>query len=108
MALKVKVSLIGALDMLKFKNMAADREKAIQAAPAREITADFPINANAKALHPDALDLVVKDVVDHPAAGAKSFILARAGGGALPWFRAADRPAYFTISGRCLCDWERP
>ena len=29
MALNVKISLIGALDMLKFKNMAADREKAL-------------------------------------------------------------------------------
>ena len=87
MALKVKVSLIGALDMLKFKNMAADREKAIQAAPAREIRADFPINNNAKALHPDALALVVKDVVDHPDAEAKSFIFAREEGGPLPYFR---------------------
>ena len=90
MALKVKVSLIGALDMLKFKNMAADREKAIQAAPAREIRADFPINNNAKALHPDALALVVKDVVDHPDAEAKSFIFAREEGGPLPYFRAGQ------------------
>ncbi len=90
MALKVKISLIGALDMLKFKNMAADREKAIQAAPAREIKADFPINNNAKALHPDYLDLVVKEVVDHPEADAKSFILARAEGGPLPYFRAGQ------------------
>ena len=90
MALKVKVSLIGALDMLKFKNMAADREKAIQAAPAREIRADFPINNNAKALHPDALALVVKDVVDHPDAEAKSVIFAREEGGPLPYFRAGQ------------------
>lgn len=90
MALKVKISLIGALDMLKFKNMAADREKAIQRAPAREITADFPINRNARALHPDSLDLVVKEVVDHPGAEAKSFLLAREDGAPLPWFRAGQ------------------
>ncbi len=90
MALNVKISLIGALDMLKFKNMAADREKAIQRAPAREITADFPINNNARALHPDHLDLVVKEVVDHPGAGAKSFILAREDGAPLPLFRAGQ------------------
>jgi len=90
MALKVKIRLIGALDMLKFKNMAADREKAIQAAPAREINAVFPINENAKALHPDHLDLVVKEVVDHPEADAKSFIFAREDGGALPYFRAGQ------------------
>jgi len=53
MAVNVKVGLIGALDMLKFKNMAKVREKAIQAAPALEVTADYAINNNAKALHPD-------------------------------------------------------
>jgi len=86
----VKVSLIGALDMLKFKNMAADREKAIQAAPANEIVATFPINENAKALHPDFIDLVVKDVVDHGEAGAKSFVFAREDGKPLPYFRAGQ------------------
>ena len=53
MAVNVKIGLIGALDMLKFKNMAKVRESAIQAAPASEITADFEINKKAKALHPD-------------------------------------------------------
>ena len=48
MAVDVKIGLIGALDMLKFKNMAKVREKAIQAAPALEITADYAINSKAK------------------------------------------------------------
>lgn len=90
MAVNVKVGLIGAFDMLKFKNMASDREKAIQAAPAKEIVADFPINQNARALHPDFLDLVVKEVIDHPGAGAKSILLAREDGSALPYFRAGQ------------------
>ena len=34
---KLKVSLIGALDMLKFKNLAPNRRKAIEAAPAKQI-----------------------------------------------------------------------
>ena len=50
MAVEVKVGLIGALDMLKFKNMAKVREKAIKAAPALEITADYAINNKAKAV----------------------------------------------------------
>ena len=48
--LKVKIGLIGKLDMLKFKNMKKVREQVIQAAPAREVKGDFPINNNAKAL----------------------------------------------------------
>ncbi len=91
MAVNVKISLIGALDMLKFKNMSKDREKAIQAAPAKEINTEFPINENAKALHPDHLALQVKQIVDHPEAGAKSIILYRADGGdAIPYFRAGQ------------------
>lgn len=50
--LNVKVGLIGKLDMLKFKNMSKVREKAIQAAPAKEVSGVFPINENAEALHP--------------------------------------------------------
>ena len=53
--LNVKVGLIGKLDMLKFKNMSKTREKAIQAAPANEISGVFPVNENARALHPDFL-----------------------------------------------------
>ena len=90
MAVNVKISLIGALDMLKFKNMASDREKAIQAAPAKDIVAEFPINQNAKELHPDSLDLVVKEVVDHPGAAAKSILLQKEDGSPLPYFRAGQ------------------
>ena len=63
MALNVKVGLIGPFDMLKFKNVAKTREKAIQAASANEIVADYAINRNAKALHPDYLSLVVEEIL---------------------------------------------
>ncbi len=88
--LNVKVGLIGKLDMLKFKNMSKAREKAIQAAPAKEISGVFPINENAAALHPDVLMLEVEDVIDRGAANAKSFILKKKDGGALPYFRAGQ------------------
>lgn len=90
MALNVKVGLIGPFDMLKFKNMAKTREKAIQAAPANEIVADYAINRNAKALHPDYLPLVVEQIVDHESAYAKTFVFKKADGGALPYFRAGQ------------------
>ncbi len=90
MALNVKVGLIGPLDMLKFKNMAKTREKAIEATPAAAIVADYAINRNAKALHPDQLTLVVDEVVDHGGASAKTFVFKNKDGGALPYFRAGQ------------------
>lgn len=74
MALNVKIGLIGPLDMLKFKNMAKVREKAIQSAPANEIKGEFTINTKAKQLHPDVQDLEIAEIIDHGAAGAKTFV----------------------------------
>ena len=88
--LNVKVGLIGKFDMLKFKNMKKVREKAIQAAPAREVSAVFPINENAKALHPDFLELVIDRIVDRGGAQAKTFVLKRPDGKPLPYFRAGQ------------------
>ena len=90
MALNVKVGLIGVLDMLKFKNMAKVREQAIQAAPAKEIKGDFAINRNAKLLHPDHQKLVVSEIIDHGAAGAKTFMFKSADGKPLAYFRAGQ------------------
>ena len=90
MAVEVKVGLIGALDMLKFKNMAKVREKAIKAAPALEITADYAINNKAKALHPDYQELVVDKVIDHEGAGAKTFVMRSKDGGPVAFFRAGQ------------------
>ena len=90
MAVNVKVGLIGALDMLKFKNMAKVREKHIQAAPAKEVCGDFAINANGAALHPAFIDVAVLDIINHDSAGAKTFILGKEDGTALPYFRAGQ------------------
>ena len=90
MAVNVKVGLIGALDMLKFKNMAKVRENAIQAAPAKEVTADYAINNNAKALHPDFVKLVVADIRDYPGAASKTIVFKAQDGGPLPYFRAGQ------------------
>ena len=90
MPVNVKIGLIGALDMLKFKNMSKVREKAIQAAPAREITADYAINNNARALHPDYQKLALTQIVTHPGAGAKTFVFESADGVPLAYFRAGQ------------------
>ncbi len=86
--LHVKVGLIGKLDMLKFKNMSKVREKAIQNAPAEEISGVFPVNENAKALHPDRLELVIDSIISRNS--AKTFVLKRADGTPLPYFRAGQ------------------
>ena len=90
MALNVKVGLIGKFDMLKFKNMSKVREKAIQAAPANEVSVEFAINTNAKKLHPDYQRLVIDEVIPHEGAKAKTFVFRRADGEAFPYFRAGQ------------------
>ncbi len=90
MALNVKVGLIGKLDMLKFKNMSKVREKAIQAASAKEVVGEFRINQNAKALHPDYMNLEVSEVIEHTGASAKTYIFKATDGNRLPCFRAGQ------------------
>ena len=90
MAVNVKIGLIGALDMLKFKNMSKVREETIQAAPAREITANFKINNKAKELHPDYVRLIVSDIYDHGEAKARTIRFKSKDSGALPYFRAGE------------------
>ena len=88
--LGIKVGLIGKFDMLKFKNMGKVREQAIQAAPAKEICGEFKINQNAKALHPDFVNLKIVDIIDHADAASKTFVFNAEDGGALPYFRAGQ------------------
>ena len=90
MALNVKVGLIGKFDMLKFKNMKKVREQAIQAAPAKEIDGEFAINTNAGELHPDYVELVIDQIIDHGSAAAKTYVFKRAGGKPFPYFRAGQ------------------
>lgn len=90
MALNIKVGLIGKFDMLKFKNMKKVREQAIQAAPAKEINGDFAININAKKLHPDYVELVIDQIIDHGTAAAKTYVFKCANGQPFPYFRAGQ------------------
>ena len=90
MALNVKVGLIGLLDMLKFANLGKTRQQAIDAAPAKEVTADYKINNFAKAMHPDFQKFVIDEIIDHADADAKTFMLRRADGQAAAFFRAGQ------------------
>lgn len=90
MSLDVKVGLIGKFDMLKFKNMSKVREKEIQKASSKEISAKFAINENAKQLHPDYQELIVDQIVEHKDAQSKVFVLKSSDNKPLPYFRSGQ------------------
>ena len=89
-ALNIQIGPDPRLDMMKFATMSKVREEAIQAAPAKEVSGVFPINENAKALHPDFLDLVIDEIIDRGSAEAKTYVLCREDGAPLPYFRAGQ------------------
>ena len=60
MALNVKVGLIGALDMLKFKNLAKDRREAIEKLEAKPLPKTFETNEKAYFMHPKRQDVRIK------------------------------------------------
>ncbi len=90
MALKVKIGPLGIMGMLKFRNMRNDREKVISKAPAKDINPEFTINTLARKLHPKNQMFKVNQVIDHPGAGAKSFVLKRSDDTSAAYFRAGQ------------------
>lgn len=88
--LNVKVGFFGPFDMLKFKNMAKNREKVIQAAPAKEVVGVFPINEHAKEFRPQMQLMRIEEIIDHGAAGAKTFVFRRSDGKKAGLFRAGQ------------------
>ena len=78
--LKVRISSFSLKDMLNFKNLPLRRDKAIEAAEDKEIVADFPINNNARALHPDYQKMVVQGIIDRDSLGTKTLVLKKADG----------------------------
>lgn len=90
MDLKIKIGKIGILDMLKFKNLPSRRDKMINKAKPTDIKADFPINNNAKQLHPVIQKMVIENIIDHEKAGAKTFELRTSDGKPAAWFRAGQ------------------
>lgn len=90
MALKIKMSKIGILDVIKFATLHKTREKIIAKHPANPIKADYPFNNLAKTLHPDAQDLVIDEIIEHIGADAKTYILKSADNKPCAYFRAGQ------------------
>lgn len=62
MALNVKVGLIGALDMLKFKNLAKTRRSNIDKAPVIELPKTYITNEKAKSMHPLRQEVIISEM----------------------------------------------
>lgn len=84
-----KVKLIGALDMLRFKNMPKVREAAIQAAPATPLPKTLTTNEKAKYRHPETQRVVVAEIRQNTPA-AKTVVLRSEDGTPLAPFRAGQ------------------
>ena len=95
MSKKVKVNLIGALDMLKFKNLAKDRDDKIEAAEASDVHVEDPLKDAAHAMHPVSQEMVIDRVTEHPGCSAKTFELKRKDGKPAAMFRAGQ---YISVS----------
>lgn len=94
MAIKVKVSFIGALDALKFKNLKKTRIEGIAAAPNRPLPEKLVTNEKAKLMHPDSQRVVIKKKLQN-GSDAVTVVLAAADSGALAPFRAGQ---YISVS----------
>lgn len=88
--LKVRISNFKFKDMLQFKNMPLRRDKAIEQAEDKDIVTSFPINNNARLLHPETQKMVVSKIIERPEAGARTLILRTADGSPAAWFRAGQ------------------
>ena len=84
-----KVKLIGALDMLRFKNMPKVREAAIQAAPATPLPKTFTTNEKAKVRHPGMQRVVVAEIRPN-GPDVKTIVLKSEDGAPLAPFRAGQ------------------
>ncbi len=89
MAPNYKISLIGALDMLRFKNMPKVREAAIQASSAAPLPKVLITNEKAKQRHPASQNIVIDEIREN-GADAKTIVLKSADGSPLAPFRAGQ------------------
>ncbi len=88
--IKIRISNFKLKDMLKFKNMPLRRDKAIDQAEDKDIVTNFPINNNARLLHPALQKMVVYRIIERPEAGARTIMLRTEDGSPAAWFRAGQ------------------
>ena len=73
----VKMSFIGLLDMLRFKNMKVQRDRIIESTPALALVENYASNQNAAARHPLSQFFTIEDVQVRGKGDVKTFTLRR-------------------------------
>lgn len=81
--MKINVGKNGFSDIKHLVSHITAKNRVIKSTPARNISATFPINENAKRLHPEYQKMKIAEVIDHSGAGAKTYVF------------KADKAAYF-------------
>ena len=86
----VKMSFIGLLDMLRFKNMKVQRDKIIESTPALALVENYASNQNAAARHPLSQFFTIEDIQVRGKGDVKTFTLRRNDGQNPAFFRAGQ------------------
>lgn len=86
----VKMSFIGLLDMLRFKNMKVQRDKIIESTPALALVENYASNQNAAARHPLSQFFTIEDIQVRGKGDVKTFTLRRNDGKNPAFFRAGQ------------------
>ena len=73
----VKMSPIGLLDMLRFKNMKVQRDRIIESTPALALVENYASNQNAAARHPLSQFFTIEDIQVRGKGDVKTFTLRR-------------------------------
>ena len=93
-----KISKVGKSilkDMLKFKNMGETRDEIINNSSDADILYKDPISEKAMHLHPQSLNVIVKEII--PRYDAKEYVLSSLDSSPLPYFKAGS---YISIKTR--------
>lgn len=86
----VKMSFIGLLDMLRFKNMKVQRDKIIENTPMTALVKDYASNLNAAARHPLSQFFTIEDIQVRGRGDVKTYTLRRGDGQNPAFFRAGQ------------------
>ena len=101
MSLKVKVSAIGLLDMLKFKNQTKVREKTIEKGAETPLPSSYAANALAEKMHPRAQKMTVCEIIPR-ADDVKTFVLRTENGQSAAPFSAGQYISFSMEAGNAL------
>ena len=86
----VKMSAVGLLDMLRFKNMKVRRDKIIENTPVTALVENYASNRNAAVRHPLSQFFTIEDIKERGRGDVKTYTLRRTDGQNPAFFRAGQ------------------